>query len=302
MRIIRFQFAYTDNEAYLAEKNMDEEILDLWHIYSDGTRADIPFATDEEKTFAWNSVAICAEIAEVTVLVSTVNDTHLHTMVRGGEDRVLHFKRVLKQRLVRLSKRIYFAIGRITDRKDALSKFMYVYRNCLDFYRKMPGEYPWGSGNIYFSERRSPPDCNRLGNYSQREQYKYFHTKKKLPMDWYTDAYDRILPECFIDYKYVEGLFRTVRAFIAFLYVRREDEASLKQEIHQGYLEARSIQELRKIGNEYCVSACGRTLAKSTMHNRLKVAVRMLQEGITGRSASLAKALLLRPDDLRLLV
>ncbi|MBO4571444.1 MAG: hypothetical protein J5699_05925 [Bacteroidales bacterium] len=280
---------------------MEEEVQDLWHIYSDGTKADIPFATDEEKTFAWNSVAICAEIAGVTVLVSTVNDTHLHTMVRGGEDRVLHFKRVLKQRLARLSKRIYFAIGRITDRKDALSKFMYVYRNCLDFYRKLPGEYPWGSGNIYFSELGLRPASSRMGALSFREQYRCFKTRRKLPEEWLVDAEGRILPESFIDYEHVKELFRSVRTFIAFLYVRREDETALKQEIHRNYLESRSIQDLRRIGNEYCVGACGRTLVKVDIRIRLAIAAKMIRNGISSPSASLAKALLLKPEDLKLL-
>ena len=297
----RFQFVYTDTGTYLRKKRMEEETGDLWHIYSDGTRADIPFFSDEDKNYAWNSVAICAESAGVTVLVSTVNDTHLHTLVRGEEKKALLFKRVLRQRLARLSEKVYFAVSRINDRKDALTKFMYVYRNCLDFYRKMPGEYRWGSGNIYFSELSLRPSSSRLGNLSFREQYRYFKTRRKLPEDWLVDAEGRILPECFIDYGYVEQLFRTVRTFIAFLYVRREDEVAMKQEIHRSYLESRSIQDLRRIGNEYCVNACGKTLVKVDIRIRLAIAAKMIRDGIAGRSPSLAKALLLKPEDLKLL-
>lgn len=302
MDTIRFQFAYTDTPPYLAKKKMDEEFHDLWHIYSDGTKADIPFNSEEDKTYAWNSIAICAEMAGVTVLVSTVNDTHFHTMVRGTEEKALLFKRMLRQRLTRRFPRIFLTCKSINSRKEALSKFMYVYRNCLDFYRKLPGEYPWGSGNIYFSEHRLHPACNRLRDFSLREQYRQFRTKRRLPQEWYVDSGGRILPESFIDYGFVEQLFRTVRTFIAFLYVRREDEAALKQQIHQDYLEARSIQELRKIGNEYCKGVCGKTLVKVDIRIRLAIAARMIGDGIAGRSASLAKALLLRPDDLRLLI
>ena len=280
---------------------MDEEIQDIWHVYSDGTRADIPFFSDEDKTSAWNSIAICAEMAGVRVLVSTVNDTHLHTIVRGEESRALRFKTSLQQRLTKHFSRIHFACSKVRTRKEAMSKFMYVYRNCLDFYRKMPGEYRWGSGNIYFSELNRRPLSSRLGDLSLREQYRVFETRMKLPEDWMVDAGGRILPESFIDYGYVEQLFRTVRTFIAFLYVRREDEAVLKQEIHNNYLESRSIQDLRRIGNEYCVSACGKTLVKADIRIRLAVAVKMIRNGISGRSPSLAKALFLKPDDLTLL-
>ena len=297
----RFQIAYTDSITYLSQKRMEEEICDLWHIYSDGMRADIPFDTDEDKTYAWNSVAICSESAGVTVLVSTVNDTHLHTMIRGEEKKVLLFKRVLRLRLTRRFPRVFLTCKSIDSRKEALSKFMYVYRNCLDFYKKMPGEYRWGSGNIYFSELRSHPAYSLLRDFTFRERLRQLQTKRALPSDWKIDAEGRILPESFIDYVYVEQLFRSVRTFIAFLYVRREDEAAMKQEIHRSYLESRSIQDLRRIGNEYCVNACGKTLVKVDIRIRLAIAAKMIREGISSRSASLAKALLLKPDDLKLL-
>lgn len=281
---------------------MEEIIQDIWHIYSDGTRADIPFDTDEDKTYAWNSVAICAEATGTRVLVVTINDTHLHILMRGEEGKVTKFRILVKQRLSYRFERIHLACNRVMNRKEAMSKFMYVYRNCLDFYHKMPGEYPWGAGNIYFSEQKHLSRHSRLGDFSFREQYRFLRTRKKMPGEWEVDANGRILPECFIDYRYVEQLFRSVKAFIAFLYVRREDEVALKQEIHRDYLESRSIQDLRRIGNEYCVSVCGKTLVKVDVRIRLAIAAKMIRDGIAGRSASLAKALLLKPDDLKILV
>jgi len=282
-----------------------EEVTDnIWHVYSDGTVADIPFNTEEDKVFAWNSIAVCAEIAGVRVWVATVNDTHLHTLVRGKEGCAKRFRNVLQQRLQRHfpGQGIYFTCDQLTEREEILAKFMYVYRNCLDFYHKLPGEYPWGSGHIYFSERRHLFKGHRLGDLSQREQERVFHTNHPLPADWRYDADDRILPECFIEYEVVERFFRSVRAFIAFQYVRKEDEAAMKQQIHRRYLESRSIQDLRRLGNQICKGLCGRTLAKASFKIRLRVAGQMLRKGWASRSASLAKALLLRPDDLRLLV
>ena len=46
------------------------------------------------------------------------------------------------------------------------------------------------------------------------------------------DEDGRLLPESFVDYEAVERFFRSPRAFIAFLYVRKEDEAAIKQEIY----------------------------------------------------------------------
>ena len=283
---------------------MDETVSDIWHVYSDGTRADIPFDTDEDKRFAWNSVAVCAEIARVRVWVVTVNDTHLHTLVRGEDARAKHFRVVLQQRLQTRfpGQNIYFTCEGIKTRTEVLTKFMYVYRNCLDFYRKLPGEYPWGSGHIYFSEKRNFFKGRRISDISFREQYRLFRTRTHLPENWRFDPDGRILPESFIDYEAVERFFVSVRTFIAFQYVRKEDEIKMKQDIHLRYLESRSIQDLRRIGNQLCTQMYGRTLSKVPLQPRLNIASRMIRDGFSSRTASLAKALLLKPEDLHLLL
>lgn len=283
-------------------KKMEENITDCWHIFTDGTKTDIPFSTDKEKKLAWNSIAICAHDSGVSVLVITVNDTHLHSMIRGTMGKASHFRSSLEHRLrfMNCDKTIIVDIQPITTRTEALSKFMYVYRNCMDFYHKLPGTYPWGSGNIYFAEIEGRGMA--LSTLSLRGQFRSVGTKKKLPQEWRIDVTGRILPESFIDKRYVEHLFVSVRAFIAFQYVRKEDEARMKLEIHQSYYEQRRIQELRIIGNRYSKNYCGHVLRGAPIDIRLKVAHRMLNERISGKSASLAKALFLKPDDLRWLL
>ena len=283
---------------------MDETVSNIWHVFSDGTRADIPFDTEEDKLFAWNSVAVCAEIAGVHVWVVTVNDTHLHTLVCGEETRARHFRDVLQQRLQTHfpHEGIYFTCDPVKTRDEVLVKFMYVYRNCLDFFKNLPGEYAWGSGNIYFSEKRHFFKGRRIGDMSVREQRRLFHTKIPLPAHWMCDYDGRILPESFIDYEAVEQFFRSVFTYIAFMHIKKDDEARLKQQIHSRYLESRSIQDLRRLGNEICVRRCGRKLSKASFKTRLDVAVEMLRHGLSGRSASMAKALILKPQDLELLV
>ena len=283
---------------------MDEKVDDIWHVFSDGTRADIPFNTEEDKVFGWNSVAICAEIAGVRVWVVTVNDTHFHSLVKGLAERAERYRILLQQRLQRHypDEDVYVACNPVVLREKVLSRFMYAYRNCMDFYKKLPGEYPWGCGHLYFSEQRQFFKGRKVSNLSWRGQYHLFRTKHPIPSHWQIDENGRILPETFVDYQAVERFFRSARAFIAFLYVRKEDEAAMKQEIYRDYLESRTIQELRKTGNKYSVNYCGKGLVNAPFEIRLKVAVRMLQEGLAGKNASLAKALFLKPDDFRFLL
>ena len=165
---------------------MDELIDDIWHVFSDGTRADIPFNTVEDKVFGWNSVAICAEIAGVRVWVVTVNDTHFHSLINGSEERAERYRSLLQQRLQRHypDDHVHVASKPVVIREKVLSRFMYSYRNCMDFYRKLPGEYPWGCGHLYFSEKRSFFKGRRIDSLTWRERIALFRTKHPLPSQW----------------------------------------------------------------------------------------------------------------------
>ena len=65
------------------------------------------------------------EVAE-KVLVATVNDTHLHSLVLGEEDQAERFRRVQQQRLSAHYQDVYLACDLVPTREEALSKFMYV--------------------------------------------------------------------------------------------------------------------------------------------------------------------------------
>lgn len=278
-----------------------------WHVYSDGRRADIPFLTDEDKIFARNSVAICAYQSGVTVLVVTVNDTHLHLMVFAQEEKALRFRDRLRNRIIRYHRLnghadrigggLFLACDPVPTWQKVKQKFMYVFRNCLDFFPGLPGDYPWGSGNIYFAQFDRERG-KRLGAYSHRDQIKILHTNTVLPQDWRIDEYGSILPESFVDYQHVERLFVSVRAFIAFLFVKREDEEEMKRETNRSYLEYRKMEELREAGNILSLRYCNRSLRRAPIEIRLKVASRMISRGMAGKSESLAKALYLKKDDL----
>ena len=279
---------------------LQKKIDNIWHIYSNGSVADIPFGPEENKVYLWNSLALCSCLTGVRILVATINDTHFHLLAFGDSPKVDAFANSLFHRLRKVFRRdrIDIASDPVYDRTEILGKFMYVYRNCLDFYKKLPWEYPWGSGNIYFSEKKQFFRGTPVGKTYGRIYRMLFKTHKKMPPEWLYDEKGKILPECFIDYEAAEELFGSARAWIAFLYVKKEDEARIKQDINRRYLEHRSIMDLRKQGNIYCRNICKKSLVKAPFNIRLQVAIRMIKEGLSGRNASLAKALYLTPEDL----
>ena len=286
----------------------DEPVDGYWHIYSDGKRADIPFLTDEDKIFARNSVAICAFQNGVSVLVVTINETHLHVLIYTlKEERALRFRDRLRYRIIkyhktnghadRIGEGLFLACDPIPTKQKVKQKFMYVFRNCLDFFPRLPGDYPWGSGNIYFA-RPEVERGRRLDYYSFREQIRILHTNTILPQDWKIDERGSITPASFVDYQHVERMFSSARAFIAFLFVRKEDEEEMKRETNRVYLEFRKMEELREAGNTMSLRYCGHVLHGAPIEIRLKVASRMIKKRMAGKTESLAKALYLKKEDL----
>ena len=278
-----------------------------FHVYSDGKRADIPFGSVSNKVYAMNAVAIVARVTGVTVLSVNVNDTHLHCVIYGTRQAAEAFRRMLKGRIARhftingmsglLGGGFFLMCVPINDREEVLGKIIYTFRNCLDHFNKMPWDYRWGVGNLYFA-RNKDLDGQRIGDLSYRKMCRLFYTEVKLPAEWLYDGDGMILPACYVDYAFVEKLFGSPRAFIAFLFVRKEDEQRMKQQLNERYLEARSIEELRKIGNYLSVFMFGRPLRNASFQERLDVAAKMLKDGTAVKSESLAKAVFLTMDDL----
>ena len=286
----------------------NESINNFWHVYSDGKRADIPFYSDEDKIFAINSIAVVALATNVKVLCINVNDTHLHVIVVGENGEL--FTARLKRRLMRyfkstgqedkVGKGLFLSCDEITQRKEALTKIIYTFRNCMDFFRLMPWEYRFGAGNVYFTERKCAG--RPVETLSYREKRVLFQTNVDLPGNWLVDNYGMLVPGSFMDVKTVENLFGSPKAFLAFLYVRREDEQLMKQQFHAQYLDHRRIQGWRERGNELCNSYFGKSLRAVDIRARLKVASKMLKSRDGFKGESFAKALYLKKEDLDLLL
>lgn len=281
---------------------MDDRVTGYWHVYSDGKRADIPFATDKDKVFAMNSIIICAHLNNMKVVCSEVNDTHLHAIVKG--ESADSFRPDLKRRLTTYVNRegnqqtgeIFIAAGEIQTREELLVKIVYTFRNCLDCFRGAPWEYRWGVGNLYFARRKE--EGAPLGNFSARERYRILQCRQELPLHWRIDDDGLILPSSYIDVDEVERLFGSVRAFLAFLHVRKDDEQHLKQSFASNYIEQRSIQDMRERANRLAHQKYGRALKNLPFEARIIIASSMLKSRTATRSESLAKALFLKKEDL----
>lgn len=279
-----------------------ESVKDCYHVYSDGKRADIPFARECDKIFAMNSIAITAYDKKVSVLCLEVNDTHLHVVIRGEGGQ--EFVKSLNYRLTRyLNKEscsgdFCLSADPIGDKRELLTKIVYTFRNCLDFYNLAPWNYRWGVGNIYFAEPAETLSGQRLDKMSYRTIRKLFHTTMSLPGHWVADTDGLLLPSSYVDKEYVEQCFGSVRAYLAFLYVRKEDEQAMKQQLNFRYHESRNIETLRLLADNLCRSQFGKSIREAGFQTRLKIASSLIATKECGKGEALAKAVYLKKEDL----
>ena len=279
----------------------EESVKGYWHIYSDGKKADIPFSSDGDKIYAMNSVAICAFSSGMEVLCLEVNDTHLHAVLRG--DRPQEFNAKLKRRITTRENSkesfrggFFLAADSIGTRDELLVKIIYTFRNCLDFFKGAPWEYRWGVGNLFFAKRQQ--EGRQLDQLSRREREKILGCTLSLPSFWRISIDGLILPSSYINAERVERLFGTVRTFLAFLHVRKDDELRIKQQCSSNYLQQRSIQDMREHANRLSNTKLGKPLGNLCLEERLNIAGRMLRGGSASRSESFAKALYLKKEDI----
>lgn len=280
----------------------DEKVDGYWHIYSDGKKADIPFSSDEDKIYAMNSVAICAFASGMEVLCLEVNDTHLHTVLRGNHPTEFNTKlkrRITSREKAKASPRnggFFLAADPIETRNELLVKIVYTFRNCLDFFKGAPWEYRWGVGNLFFARRQM--DGKSLDKLTRRERERILGCTLSLPSTWRISSDGLILPYTYIDAVRVERLFGTIRTFLAFLHVRKDDELRIKQHCSSNYLQQRSIQDMREHANRLSNTKYRKPLGSLSLESRLEIAGMMLRGGSGSRSESFAKALYLRKEDI----
>jgi hypothetical protein len=276
-----------------------------FHIFSNGQKSDIIFNSKEEKIFTANSIPICALKLDIKILVFIINDTHFHLIAYGDEDSIKSYCDKLKIRLCKflpIDNTLLISMIKINDVEHLKRSFMYVYRNSLDFYKTLPWNYPWGVGNLFFTDQiPENQHCKSMGEINEREKRELFKTRTDLPDEWFIDANGMISPGSYIDVKMVENIFISPRAFLAFLYIKKDEEIAIKQTFFARQIETRSLQNLREIANNLSKEKFNKTCKFLNYTEKLHIAACMLNQAFTGKTPSLAKAVFLDPEDLKLI-
>ena len=265
---------------------IDEPVEGYAHIYSDGTNVSLLFDSREDYIFGMNVLAVTAFQCDLTILVMQVMGTHFHIIARGRPQDCDRFARSIAMKLesfLSRTKRRNVVKGKIRVSNDPIftenelkTKFMYVYRNAIAAgFPLAPWAYEWGPGDIYFVDRTLwGGRGKRVGEYPVLTRRSMFHTLTALPEDWRCDEEGKLLPHSYVDWESVEVLFRSPRAFLAFMSQKKDVEVAIDRECSSNLaLHRASETELRREAKALCDSLFGlSSLTKASVEQRVAIA------------------------------
>lgn len=215
--------------------------------------------------------------------------THFHLIARGRPqdcDRFVRSVGVKLESFLTRTKRRNMVSGKIRVSNDPIftenelkTKFMYVYRNAIAAgFPLAPWAYEWGPGDIYFVDHNLwSGRGKRVGEYQVLTRRAMFHTLTALPEEWRCDVEGKLQPHSYVDWKSVEALFRTPRAFLAFMSQKKDVEVAIDRECSSNLAVHRASEtELRGEAKTLCDSLFGLpSLTKASVEQRVAIAQKL---------------------------
>ena len=179
------------------------------------------FRDDRDYMVAMNHMAIEASRFKgvVVVLAFVLMSNHVHVLLFGRKEDIIAFIISFKRRYShyfssrygknKLLKDNDFDIAEISREDDGLERVIaYVQMNPVSArICSHPTQYQWGSGCSFFNSKKISGKC--LGDISDRTKRRLFHSHCSLPAGWIIGDDGFVLPENYVDVKWVERLFRT---------------------------------------------------------------------------------------------
>ena len=197
-------------------------------VTTDHLKVGLWFRDERDFAAGMNFVAIQAYRSKVTVLAFVLMSNHLHFVVQGRWADVKAFIDGIKSRYSKYLNHKYgtreflrrnkVRIEEVSTLNEGLEKAIaYTQMNCVAAgICSHPSQFPWGTGPLFFnSTKRSG---RRLGSLSKQARIRLFHCcDEDLPADWLISEEGYILPESYVNVKYVESVYRNAKRMNYFL-------------------------------------------------------------------------------------
>ena len=200
----------------------------LYLVTTDHLKVGLWFRDERDFAAGMNFVAIQAYRSRVTVLAFILMSNHLHFVVEGEWADVKAFIDGIKSRYSKYLNHKYgtreflrrnkVKIEEVSTLNEGLEKAIaYTQMNCVAAgICSHPSQFPWGTGPLFFNATKR--SGRRLESLSKRARIRLFHCcDENLPTDWLVSEEGFILPESYVNVKYVESVYRNPKRMNYFL-------------------------------------------------------------------------------------
>ena len=222
-----------------------------YHLCSDGDLTPLFITSDDDYRAAFNLIGVCAANSDVVVLSFSIEDTHLHSLVRGTWAACMAFKLMYEEswahhvgrtRGTRKGAEIELEILYVNTEEYLLSVGTYsIVQPTKDGKQVMPYDYRWGTGSMYFRDSRHQSiwcindsgevmEPIRVGDLSVHTQRVTLNSYRPVPANWKI-CNGVLLPENYVDVALFEQIYRTANRYRVFLATNRSRDQLVLQKI-----------------------------------------------------------------------
>ena len=190
--------------------------MELYLVTTDHLEDSIWFRDEEDFKAGMNAVAVLACVLHINILAFILMSNHVHFLLEctyaEAQDFINAFKRhhsrymYCKYGVREMLRNNHVVIKRVDLTEESAERAVaYIQMNCVAANICLnPSDYPWGTGNAFFRSR--PAKGTPVNQLSKRQRL--LHSKVDLPSGLLIGEDGYILPESYVQVRFVESLFR----------------------------------------------------------------------------------------------
>ena len=192
--------------------------MELYLVTTDHLEESIWFRDEEDFKAGMNAVAVLACVLHINILAFILMSNHVHFLLEctyaEAQDFINAFKRhhsrymYCKYGVREMLRNNHVVIERVNLTEESAERAVaYIQMNCVAANICLnPADYPWGTGNAFFRSR--PAKGTPVNQLSKRQRIRLLHSKVDLPSGLLIGEDGYILPESYVQVRFVESLFR----------------------------------------------------------------------------------------------
>ncbi len=200
----------------------------FWHLYTDGTKMQNIFDTEEEFELGMNLLAVsCCRTKEMDLLAFEIMKNHLHLVLAGKKESCMMLFDNYKRRM----KRIFRRRGHIIDwsrfnaqiipidnLKSLRNEIIYAHRNAfVSQAAYTPYNYPWGSGIAYFNPAFRQIQTTEFSRMTYDDRRSHAHIRDISGLESLRFQGSRVYIPSFCNVGLGESLFNDPRSYFSSL-------------------------------------------------------------------------------------